>query len=43
MKSILKKVDWFIDYYLVYFLYNTNKLDRYDVYMKEKWGENYNK
>jgi hypothetical protein len=43
MKKLLLKIDWIIDYYFVYFLYNTNKLDRYDTYMKEKWGEKYTK
>ena len=42
MKKLFRNIDWIIDYYLVYFLYNTSKLDRYDTYMKEKWGEKYN-
>ena len=38
MKKFLKKLDWIIDYYFVYFLYNGNKQDRYFDYMKKKWG-----
>ena len=36
MKKFFKKIEWIIDYYLVYFLYNVNKLYRYDEYMKNK-------
>lgn len=43
MKHFLERIDWCIDYYFVCFLYNPSKLDRYDDYMKEKWGDKYNK
>lgn len=41
MKKLLQKIDWIIDYYFIYFLYNTNKIDRYHDYMKNKWKEKY--
>jgi len=37
MKKILKKLDWIYDYYILYFMYNEKKLDRYFEYMKKKW------
>jgi hypothetical protein len=40
MKNIIRKVDWFIDYYFVWMLYNGNKRDRYIEYMENKWGKN---
>ena len=33
----LKKLEWMIDYYLVYFLYNEKKRNRYHKYMKSKY------
>lgn len=41
MKNILKSIDWFFDYYLGYFFYNGYKIDNYDTYMKNKWGDKY--
>lgn len=38
MKKILKKLDWCIDYYFVWMLYNGNKYHRYIEYMEKKWG-----
>ena len=38
MKKLLRKLDWIIDYYFVYFLYNDRKLDRYYAYLRKKWG-----
>lgn len=38
MKKILKKLDWWIDYYFVWILYNGNKYHRYIEYMEKKWG-----
>ena len=40
VSKILKKLDWIWDYYFVYFMYNGNKLNKYNDYMKNKW-ENY--
>ena len=39
MRKIVSKLSWIIDYYFVYFLYNERKLDRYNDYMKNKWGK----
>ena len=33
------KLEWFIDYYFTYFLYNGGKHDRYFSYMEQKYGE----
>ncbi len=41
ISKILKKIDWIWDYYFVYFMYNANKLSRYNRYMKNKWGEKF--
>ncbi len=38
MKKTLEKLEWIIDYYLVYFLYNPNKIDRYHEFMLNKWN-----
>ena len=45
MKNWIEKLEWLSDYYLVYFLYNPNKIDRYNQYMKDKWfnGEEHSK
>ena len=39
LKRVTKKIDWFFDIYVVYFLYNTKKLDRYYAYLRKKWGD----
>jgi hypothetical protein len=41
MKTFLKKLEWFYDYYFVYFMFSPNKLHRYHYYMWKKWGEKY--
>jgi hypothetical protein len=41
MKKFFKEIDWRIDYYFVYFLYNSNKVHRYHRYMIDKWGARY--
>jgi hypothetical protein len=41
MKRFLKELEWKWDFYFVIFLYNTNKVHRYDAYMKHKWGKRY--
>ena len=33
------KLEWYIDYYFTYFLYNGMKHDRYFTYMESKYGE----
>jgi hypothetical protein len=38
MKKLLKKIEFWFDYYIVYFLYNGNKKSDYEDYMKKKWG-----
>jgi hypothetical protein len=37
MTNIIERLEWIIDFYFVYFLYNPNKIDRYVQYMTEKW------
>jgi len=41
MKKILKDIEWVIDYYFMVFLYNPNKVHRYDHWMAKKWGTRY--
>ena len=41
MKKILTDLEWFIDFYLMIFLYNPNKVHRYDDWMTKKWGTRY--
>lgn len=38
MKKVFRKLEWWFDYYLAYFLYNGNKRDKYNQYMEQKWG-----
>ena len=40
MKNILKKIDWWFDYYISWMFYNGNKQGRYIDYMEKKWGKN---
>jgi hypothetical protein len=40
-KKLIERLRWICDYYLVYFLYSTNKVERYHKWMKKKWGEKY--
>ena len=37
MEKIRTKLEWILDYYLVYFLYNPNKIERYNSYLRNKW------
>lgn len=37
MKRILKKIEWWFDYYIAWLMYNGNKQDRYIDYMEKKW------
>lgn len=39
MKKILKKLDWWFDYYIPWMMYNGNKRDKYIDYMEQKWGK----
>jgi hypothetical protein len=38
IKQYFKTVEYWFDYYFVYFLYNGNKIDKYYEYMEKKWG-----
>jgi hypothetical protein len=38
MKSFFKKIEFLIDYYIVFLLYSSQKSYRYKRYMKKKWG-----
>lgn len=38
MKKCLKTLEFWFDYYFVYFLYSGNKTDKYFEYMENKWG-----
>ena len=42
MKKFLKTLEFNFDYYVVYFLYNGNKINRYYEYMNKKWGDRFN-
>ena len=42
INKIIKKLDWWFDYYIAYFLYNGGKHDRYIEYMEKKWGHKRN-
>jgi len=39
MKIFKMKLEWYIDYYFSYFLYNGSKQHKYFTYMEEKYGE----
>ncbi len=39
MKNFLTKLDKWFDIYIVWFLYNGNKQNRYYEYLKNKWGD----
>ena len=41
MKRLLKHLDKWFDVHIAYFLYNGNKQHLYYEYMKNKYGENY--
>jgi hypothetical protein len=38
MKKILKKIEKWYDIYIVYFLFNGNKQNRYYDYLRKKYG-----
>lgn len=37
MKKLLKKFDWWFDYYIAWMFYNGYKTQRYIDYMEKKW------
>jgi hypothetical protein len=39
--TITKKIEWIIDYHFLYFLYNARKIDKYNQYMKNKYGSKF--
>jgi hypothetical protein len=41
MKTFLKKFEWLYEYYIVYYLFSPNKLQRYHTYMRRKWKDRY--
>lgn len=40
MRKFLRKLEWLIDIYFVWILYNPRKYDRYNEYLEKKWGKN---
>ena len=38
MKELLKKIEFWCDIHLVYFLYNGNKTQKYYQMLENKWG-----
>jgi hypothetical protein len=41
MKRFKMKLEWYIDYYFTYFLYNGGKQHRYFNHMEQKYGEDW--
>lgn len=41
MKKFLFNLQWWFDYHVIYFTYNTYKINRYHNYMIKKYGEKY--
>lgn len=39
--TVINKIMFLIDYYILFLLYNERKFKRYKRYMKKKWGKNY--
>ena len=39
MKKLLRKLDWWFDYYIAWMGYNGMKQDHYVEYMLNKWPE----
>jgi hypothetical protein len=39
MKRLLRKLDWWFDYYIAWMAYNGMKQDQYVEYMRNKWPE----
>lgn len=38
MKNMMKKLEWYFDYYIAWMLFNGRKRDHYLEYMEKKWG-----
>ena len=38
MKQLLKRIEFWCDIHLVYFLYNGNKTEKYYQMLETKWG-----
>ena len=41
MKKVMVKLEKWFDIHIAYFLYNGNKTHKYYGYMRNKYGENY--
>ena len=41
MKKFLFNLGWLFDYYVIYFTYNPNKIQRYHEYMTKRYGKRY--
>lgn len=41
MENLIKRIGWWFDYYIVYFLYNPKKRHRYHKEMFHKYGKIY--
>lgn len=41
LKNYLKELEFKFDYNFTIFLYNPNKVHRYNAYMTKKWGTKY--
>lgn len=41
MKRLVKQIEFFWDYHVVYFLFKYDKLLQYHRLMKKKWGDKY--
>ena len=37
MKKIWEELEWIFDYYIAFFLYNPNKIHRYNQFLQDKW------
>jgi len=40
IKRFFKKIDWYIDIYFIWMLYNPKKYDQYIDYLERKWRKN---
>lgn len=41
MKKLFKKLEWWFDFYVVYFLYNDRDLKQYKWFMEKKYGKTF--
>lgn len=42
MKKLLRKIDWWIDIYILWIFYSPKKYDRYINYLEKKWKKDGN-